>query len=142
MNATSWIKQELGKIDHSTKALRRFGYTVGIVFLLLGVLLIARDRAAGAPLSLCASALMILALVSPKILRPFHSAWMAISLVIGFVVTRVILTAVFFLFVTPIGLLQRMCKRSPIELAFRDGSETYWEQKSGAGTTAEYENQF
>lgn len=138
----NWIKEELRKIDHSVTALRRFGYTVGTVFLFGGFLLLAQHRALGAPLTFIGAAVIIVACATPKLLGRFHIAWMAISLIVGFVMTSVILSAVFFLVVAPIGLLQRIFRKSPIDLAFGDGSRSYWEPKATAGTPADYERQF
>jgi hypothetical protein len=56
--------------------------------------------------------------------------------------TAVILTIVFYAVLTPIGLLQRLLGRRPIDLAFASGESTYWQVRSDRFEPANYENQF
>lgn len=65
-------------------------------------------------------------LVAPRLLRGVHSVWMAFALVLGHAMTRVILAAVFFLLVTPIGLLMRLVGRDPMRRTWDPGAESYW----------------
>lgn len=49
-----------------------------------------------------------LALVAPKALHPIYKGWMKFGQVMGFINTRIILGIVFYLVVTPIGLVRRV----------------------------------
>lgn len=71
-----------------------------------------------------AAVLSVLSVVAPSLLRPVYRGWMRFGEVLGWINTRIILTLVFFLVVTPIGLLMRLFGRSPMEPARRGGS--YW----------------
>ncbi len=70
-----------------------------------------------------AALLLLLAAVAPSLLRPVYRGWMRVGEALGWLNTRIILTLVFFLVVTPIGLLMRLFGRSPIATAKRD---SYW----------------
>ncbi len=70
-----------------------------------------------------AAVLLLLAAVAPSLLRPVYRGWMHVGEALGWLNTRIILTLVFFLVVTPIGLLMRLFGRSPIATAKRD---SYW----------------
>jgi uncharacterized membrane protein (UPF0136 family) len=70
-----------------------------------------------------AAVLLLLAAVAPKLLRPVYRGWMRLGEVLAWINTRIILTLVFFLVVTPIGLVMRLFGRSPIATAKRD---SYW----------------
>ena len=70
-----------------------------------------------------AAVLLLLAAIAPSLLRPVYRGWMYIGEALGWLNTRIILSLVFFLVVTPIGLLMRLFGRSPIETAKRD---SYW----------------
>lgn len=70
-----------------------------------------------------AAVLLITAVVAPSLLKPFYRGWMRLGEVLGWVNTRILLTLIFFLVVTPIGLLMRLFGRSPIAVARRD---SYW----------------
>src|SRR5437667_4709632 len=56
--------------------------------------------------------------------------------------TRFILSIVYFLVVTPIGLLQRLFGRSQMELDFRSGASSYWRTRKKDFAAASYRNQF
>ena len=70
-----------------------------------------------------AAVLSLLSAIAPSLLRPVYRGWMFIGEALGWLNTRIILTLVFFLVVTPIGLLMRLFGRSPITTAKRD---SYW----------------
>ncbi|MDP9193482.1 MAG: SxtJ family membrane protein [Acidobacteriota bacterium] len=70
-----------------------------------------------------AALLLLLAAVAPSLLHPVYRGWMRVGEVLGWINTRILLTLVFFLVVTPIGLLMRLFGRSPIAVRRND---SYW----------------
>ena len=70
-----------------------------------------------------AAVLSLLSAIAPSLLRPVYRGWMRFGEALGWLNTRIILSLVFFLVVTPIGLLMRLFGRSPIATAKR---ESYW----------------
>jgi hypothetical protein len=137
----SWLKEEFARVDRSPKALRRFGFVAGAASILFGLVLLHRHRAALPSLGL--GALLITAgCVAPRTLKYLHAAWVGLSLLLGWVMSRIIVTLVFFLVVTPIGLLQRLVSRSGVDLRFRTGASSYWLPRDKPFAPAEYRNQF
>lgn len=137
------INDEYQKLDRSPAALRRFGFTIGTVLLLLGVLFLWRPRAAGWPLSTSGGLILLVALAWPAALKTLHRAWMTVALALGWVMTSVILTVVFFLVVTPLGFLQRVFARPALELSFKKDAPSYWKKRDPRPLdAAEYERQF
>src|SRR3954465_2227900 len=98
----SWINDEYQKLDRSSRALRRFGFTVGFVILFLGAVLLWRHRGAGWPLISIGTVLVLAAGLAPLTLKWVHGPWMIVSLALGWMVTRILLTMVFFFVVAPI----------------------------------------
>ena len=69
--------------------------------------------------------LILLGLVLPRALIYPNKAWMKLAEVLAFVMTRLILGVVFFLIVTPIGMIKRLFGWDP--LSRRGGrSASYW----------------
>jgi hypothetical protein len=138
-----WIKAEYQQLDRSSRALRRFGFTIGSALLLLAAFLFWRHhRASGLAIVSSGALLLILAGVAPRLLKWIHGPWMLLSLALGWIMTRVFLTIAFFLIVTPIGLLQRLFGKRPVEMAFRTGATSYWQQRTAQSLPADYEKQF
>ena len=138
----SWIKNEYQGFDRSRGALRRFGVTVGLVILLLGAVMLWRDRGASWLLISIGAGLFLAAGLAPSSLKWVHGPWMIASLALGWIVTRILLTIAFFVVITPIGLLQRLFGKSAIEVAFTANSASYWQRRTASPIPEDYEKQF
>ena len=85
--------------------LRRFGLIMAIGFGAIGGLLIWKSRQSGFYLFAVAALFLTSALILPRILAPVERAWMAWSRALSVVMTYVVLAVMFFLVITPIGLV-------------------------------------
>jgi hypothetical protein len=138
----SWINEEYQKLDRSSRALRRFGLTVGLVFLLLGCVLLWRHRGAGWPLISIGTILTAAAGLAPATLKYIHGTWMIFSLALGWIVTRILLTIAFFLVLTPVGLLQRLFGKQALDVALKPDAVSYWQLRTDRCTPPDYDKQF
>ena len=127
----------------SKAELRKFGLTVGGAFAVFGA--ISWWRGHELPprvLWTLAALLMVPGAVAPAILGPVHRAWMAFATVLGHVNTRIILTVLFYLVMTPVGLIMRLF-RDPLDRSLRDRSTTQWiKRESQPVDPGRYERQF
>lgn len=131
------ILAELRALDVSRGALRRFGRTVGGVFVLLGAVVLWRRgwalSALPGTLVGAGAALIALGLAAPDALRGVYRAWMLLAFALGFVMTRVLLTAVFVLLVTPTGLIRRALGHDPMRRRPRASAASYWLPRTPPG---------
>ena len=106
---------------------RQFGVLVGAVFAALGGWWLARGKfQLVAPYFLTLGGLLLLAgLIYPRVLVVPNRLWMKLAEALSFVMTRVILGLVFFLMVTPLGLLRRMLGGDPLHRRGRR-EDSYW----------------
>lgn len=106
--------------------LRRFGLTVGGVFLALALASAWRGHDV-APwiLAVLGGCLVVPALVWPTMLRPVERGWMAVAGVLGHVNARIILAAIYYLLVTPIGLVRRFI-HDPLRRRLGTDAPTHW----------------
>ena len=137
-----WIAEQYDRIDRSPRALRRFGFTIGVVLLLVAAFTFRPYPTTAALLATVAVLLGIAAQFAPTWLAAFHRVWIKLSLALGWVMTRVILTLLFFLVVTPLGLLQRAVGKRAFEVAFRTSENSYWKPREAGFERASYERQF
>ena len=94
---------------------RSFGLTLGGAFLALALVAGWRGKPTVlAALLAVAGALVASAIVAPTSLGPVQRGWMRMALAMSRVTTPLFLGAVYFLVVTPTGLLRRTFGRSPI----------------------------
>jgi hypothetical protein len=128
--------------ETSKRHLRRFGLTVGGVFLTLGTVSWLRDHVLAPRILWTVGALLVLpGAVAPELLGPVERVWMRGAAALGHINSRVILTLVYYLIVTPVGVLVRLF-RDPLNLRRRD-FETNWTRRPSAPVDpARYQQQF
>ena len=97
---------------------RRFGLTVGIAFLFLAAL--SRWRGHAMPPAVLGGLGLLLicgGLILPTHLGPVRRAWMGLAHAISKVTTPLFLGLVYFLVITPTGLLRRLVAQDPLKHA-------------------------
>jgi Saxitoxin biosynthesis operon protein SxtJ len=137
------IHSDLKKLKTGARDLRKFALTVGSVFVLLGVLLLLRHRPSYSYLLGAGVALITFGVIWPRALKYVYIVWMAFAFTLGFVMSNVILTLFFFMFVTPIGLLARLFQKDFLARRSNKKVASYWIDRAGEIKAAEsYERQF
>ena len=106
---------------------RSFGLTLGILALLVAGVMLWRQRLVCAvALGAVGALLVLLALVVPAVLRPLNRLWTRFGLLLHAIVTPVVMALLFYLTVTPIGLVMRLLGKDPVRLKFDRAAATYW----------------
>jgi len=120
---------------------RKFGVTVGVAFLVLaGLLHFWRHReTAGAIFGVLGVLLIVAALAVPTRLGPVQRAWMGLAHAISKVTTPIFMGIVFFVVMTPIGLLMRLFGKRALVHREQDGS--FWVAPVSGGRS-DMERQF
>lgn len=110
------------------RAERDFGVVVGTVLALLGAWWLYRGKFPGVrPYFLgVGAALVALGLVFPRALVWPNRAWTGLAEALAFVMTRVVLALVYFLVVTPIGVIKRLTGWDPLSRRAPRGTGSYW----------------
>jgi hypothetical protein len=62
----------------------------------------------------------------PPLFRKVYGWWIALSIVLGYFISRLLLTLLYFLVVTPIGLVMRLVGKDPMERRIDRSAATYW----------------
>jgi len=135
------VRDGLRGLDQTPRALRRFGLLMGALALGAGLLLLRRHLPAANPFVALGLVLLTLAAAAPLVLGPVHTAWMTVALALGWVVSRTILTLVFFLVVTPLALVARLAGKRFLDLGPDRGATTYWVRRP-PGRPVRYEKMY
>ena len=134
---------DIKSISSGKKELRKFGITVGIVLGLLGGLLLWHDRDFYYYFFIISGVLIALGLIAPILLKPVYKAWMALAFVLSWVMTRLILVLLYYIFFTSIGFFARLLNRDILALKFDPAASSYWIPKGTSGYNREsYEHQY
>lgn len=60
--------------------------------------------------------LLVVAMTAPVVFRPFAKIWFGFSHALGTVVSRILLTVLFYAMVTPVGLVRRVLGKDAMQL--------------------------
>ena len=89
----------------------------------------------------CPAGLALLAWANPLVYRPVFSVWMVLVFPVGWMMSRLVLAMVYFVILTPIGLVLRWRGHDPLSLKDAE-KETYWEKKDPAVPARRYLRQY
>ncbi len=82
--------------------------------------------------------LSVAGLSNPSWIRPVFILWMKLAFPIGWIVSHLMLAAIYYLVMTPIGLLMRVLGRDPMQRRLDRAATTYWVPHEPSGDTARY----
>lgn len=136
------ITEEIRNIKSGRRELRKFGLTMGIVLLLLGGFTWWRGKDYYCYFLGTSGVFLFLALVIPSALKPINKMWMTLAILMSWVMTRVILSILFYLGITPMGFLARLFGKDFLGLKFNKQTvKSYWIPKEKV-KDKNYEKQF
>ena len=82
---------------------------------------------------------LILGVINSKILTPINKLWFKFGLFLGKIVSPLVMGAIFFLVVTPTGIIMRLMRKDLLNLK-KNNSKTYWLEKKNENNSMK--NQF
>jgi hypothetical protein len=137
------LKEEFKHISETKKDLRKFGITVGGVLAAIAVLLFYFEKPSAIYFAVIGGLLILFGALFPKILKPLNRIWMSLAIILGFSMSRVILTILFYLVLTPIALLAKIVGKKFMVLKYDKSANTYWEKRTNIHKKQiDYDRQF
>jgi hypothetical protein len=80
--------------------------------------------------------------IYPPLVRPVYVVMMAVALPIGFVVSTILMLVIYYLIVTPIGLVMRLFGYDPMRMRPAAGTESFWIERPKASDVRRYFRQY
>ena len=110
---------------------RQFGIVFFVVFLILSTYFYFRLNLVFYSIIffLVSFLFLVLGILNSKILNPLNLMWSKFGFYLGKLISPIILGLIFFLIVTPIGILMRCIKNNFLNLKFND-NRSYWIKKN------------
>ena len=129
--------------------MREFGRTLACGFVVIGAVLSVLVRWKMGEwqswpvwLALAGVGLGVVCWVLPRLARPVYVLWYAVGCVIGMVLSNLLLGLVFYLVITPIGLMLRCLGKDPLERRLDRQAPTYWKDAEKPVDATRYFRQF
>ena len=135
--------EEIKNIKSEKRDLRNFGITIGIILLIISGFLFWKEKDAFQIFLAIGITLFLTAIGIPAVLKPVYWIWMIFAIILGWFMTRVILSLLFYLLFTSIGLTLRLFGKQFLELRWDKSKESYWNFRTSENVqNKNYEKQF
>ena len=118
---------------------RSFGIVFFIVFLLIAIYPLINNEDIRIWSLLVSIIFLVLGIINSNILSPLNKLWFKFGILLGKIISPIIMAIIFFLVVTPIGLMMRIISKDLLNLKYSD-YKSYWIEKTGP--KSKMKNQF
>ena len=108
---------------------RSFGIVFFVVFLIIATYPLINGDELRLWSLIISIVFLFLGLVNSKILNPLNNLWFKFGIFLGKIISPLVMGIIFFLVVTPIGLLMRLLNKDLLNLRFNNNS-SYWIEKT------------
>ncbi len=135
--------EEIKNIKSEKSNLRKFSIIVGTVLLIIAGLFLWKEKESFQLFLAMAIVLLVTGIVIPALLKPVYWIWMVFSTILGWFMTRVILSLLFYVILTPIGLIARLMGKQFLDLKLDHSKQSCWNMRTiDTFDTQNYEKQF
>ena len=107
---------------------RSFGIVFFVVFLIIGLWPLINNGDIRNWSVIISAIFLVLGLLNSKVLTPLNKTWFRFGIFLGNFIAPIVMAIVYFLVVTPIGILMKIVKKDLINLK-KNTNKTYWIEK-------------
>jgi hypothetical protein len=125
--------------DTEISSNRSFGFIFGSIFFLIGLYFYIISEEIKNWLLIISVLFFTSAILYPNLLKPLNYFWFKFGIYLGKIANPIIMSVIFFLVVTPIGIIMKIFKKDLLNLKFNN-EKTYWIKKNGP--KSKMKNQF
>ena len=118
---------------------RSFGIVFSIVFLLISIYPLINNESIRIWSLVVSLIFLVLGILNSNLLLPLNRLWFKFGIFLGKIISPIIMGIIFFLVVTPIGLIMRLIGKDILNLKYSD-YRSYWIEKTGP--KSKMKNQF
>ena len=118
---------------------KSFGIVFFVIFIIVALWPLLKDENIRVWSLIVSIIFLTLGLLNSKILTPLNKLWFKFGIFLGKIISPLIMGIIFFLVVTPTGLLMRLLRKDILSLKYNQNS-SYWIEKKGP--KSKMKNQF
>ena len=104
---------------------RSFGFVFFVVFLLIALYPLINNGEVKLWSLITSIIFLVLGLLNSKFLNPFNKLWFKFGIILGKIISPLIMGIIFFLVVTPTGLIMRLLRKDILSLKYNQ-NKSYW----------------
>ena len=134
--------EDIKNIRSTKKDIKNFGITIGLMLFVIAVFLFLNNKDSFKIFFYISGFFFLTGLATPSSIKPIYLIWMAFSLILGWIMTRVVLSILFFLIITPIGFIAKIFRKDFLDMR-RGNQHSYWNPRiRESEVNQNYEKQF
>ena len=118
---------------------RNFGIVFFIVFLIIALWPLLKQNEIRIWSLIISFIFFVLGLINSRLLTPLNKLWFKFGIFLGNIISPIVMGIVFFLVVTPTGLIMRFLRKDILRLK-KNSNDSYWINKDN--TNSSMRNQF
>jgi len=118
---------------------KSFGIVFFLFFLIVSIFPLFKDGNTRIWSFILSLIFLILGLINSEFLTPLNQLWFKVGLLLGKLISPIVMGLVFFIVVTPTGLIMKLLKKDILKLR-KNSSKTYWVERPKI--KSEMKNQF
>ena len=124
-----------------------FGVLLALFFGLIGALIYWQVWDLGGPAVaywVWSAAALVVAVyfLVPPVRKPLYLGWLYAAFPIGWTVSHLILAIIYYLVITPIGIIMKLCRYDPLQRKLDRSAKTYWKPHQSSEQPGRYFRQF
>jgi len=135
--------EEIKNIKSERSDVRNFGFIIGVVLLIISGFLFWKEKESFQIFIVIGITIVLTASAIPRVLKPVYWIWMIFAVTFGWFMNLLILSLLFYVVFTSIGLTLRVFGKQFLELRWDKSNETYWNFRTSDHLKKEnFEKQF
>lgn len=134
--------QILKDISYEKSDIKKFGIIFSVIMLIVSIFLFYKSSNLYFFTGLFFIFLSF-GILFPIAIKPIYALWMILGSILGFLMTIVILTFIFYLIMFPISVIARILKKNFLELKLNKKANSYWnDRNTNLKNINSYEDQY
>ncbi|MCA0871492.1 SxtJ family membrane protein [Seohaeicola saemankumensis] len=105
---------------------KSFGYVFSAVFAIIALFPLWGGGAPRWWALAIAAVFGVVAVVKPDLLKPLNRLWFKFGMLLSLIVSPIVMAILFFITVTPIGLILQVVRKDPLNQKFDPDADSYW----------------
>lgn len=136
------IKKEISRLEINRKTLRNFGLLFFGIFSIWAGMMYWKTNPYWLWPVMASIGFILIGIFCPMVLRQPYRLWMSLAFVMGWFMTRLILSILFFVVMTPMGIILRLLKKDLLDETIHKDAMTYWNKYEGMQDKDRYGKQY
>lgn len=133
----------MAEINTDEESLKKFAFTMFAALVIIATILFLRHKNGYFWVYSIALLFILLGHFSAGSLKPAYIAWMKLAYVLGWINTRLLLCLIFYLVITPIGLILKLSNKGDLlDKRINIKKDSYWKKKESVSNISDFEKQF